>query len=87
MCWLRSVFSIGPVASLIGFIVIPAHQRVVFRAGVDLVEAVFFTLFLHLVVPWAVKSEYMQLVMGNITESLIKNAQEASATVRTIDEL
>lgn len=82
-----SFFSIEPLASLIGFIVIPAHHRVVFTAGVDLLGAVFFNLFLQLVVFRLVKTEFVQLVMGNVTESIFKNAQEGSGTVRLIDEL
>jgi hypothetical protein len=66
--------------------VIPAHNRVLFRAGVELLEAVFFAMLLQLVIPWLLKIEYVQLLLENVTEGL-QNAQKGPGTVRLIDEL
>ncbi|KAI1841508.1 hypothetical protein JX266_012260 [Neoarthrinium moseri] len=68
-CTLTSFVSIRPLASLIGFIVIPAHQRPAFQAGMDLVASVFFSAFFRLVIPWAVKTDFVQRVLKEQAET------------------
>ena len=83
--------SIGPLASLIGFVVIPATKRVVFEEGIDTVEAVFFSAFFRLAIPWVVRTKIVQEFMGNFTEGIMKSrAQDGVGGMKgrlTIDEL
>lgn len=59
----------SPFATLIAFILIPAHKRIVFEAGVDLAWKVFWGAFLHVVVPWAMEKEFVQEFLRNVTET------------------
>ncbi|KAI0129949.1 hypothetical protein BJ170DRAFT_681430 [Xylariales sp. AK1849] len=91
VCTVRSFLSIGPLASLVGFVVIPASKRVVFRAGVDFLESVFISAFLRLTVPWAVRTQLVQSILLNAT-STMNNLQALRGAPfnmegRLIDEL
>ncbi|KAF4624202.1 hypothetical protein G7Y89_g13969 [Cudoniella acicularis] len=66
-----SFISIRPFASLIGFIVVPVTKRIVFTVGIDTVEAVFVSSFLRLIVPLALRTEFIQHAMGNVTEGIM----------------
>lgn len=81
-----NLFSIRPLAALIGFIVIPAHQRVVFLSGAGLVQDVFVSLFLRLLVPWIIKREFVQHSMMDFTETMFQNIQR-DFHPHVIDEL
>jgi hypothetical protein len=64
--WFLSPYSL---ADLIGFIVVPAHQRVVFLAGVELVATTFLFTVVRVFATWAVKTDFAQTMMRNITEN------------------
>jgi hypothetical protein len=63
-----SYLSVGPIYDLIAFIVVPAHKQLVFRACADLATTVFLTTLVRVVSVWAVKTEFVQTMMRNITE-------------------
>ncbi|KAH8892870.1 hypothetical protein GQ53DRAFT_763984 [Thozetella sp. PMI_491] len=85
--WFRCTFSIGPLASLIGFVVIPAEGRVTFGAGADLVEAIFISAFLRVVVPWVVNTEIVQGALKTFTEGMLEYERSSSKEQHLIDEL
>jgi hypothetical protein len=85
-----SILSIGPLASLIGFIVVPAHQRVLFSAGVDLVETAFWALFWRVFLPWIINQKYVRTQMADTTATIFKGAQKMedhAKRLHMIDEL
>lgn len=83
-----SFISAGPLISLLGFIVIPARERVVFRAAGDFCIAVFLKVLLQVVAPWWVRTKVMQEYMANATEAAWNEALKVGpAPVRIIDEL
>ncbi|KAF2207693.1 hypothetical protein CERZMDRAFT_102181 [Cercospora zeae-maydis SCOH1-5] len=68
---LRYVWSFAglrPLAILVSFIVIPAHQRIVFVAGVDLVCATFFGLLVQAFLPWVEGTQFVKDLVGNMTD-------------------
>lgn len=91
-CLFGFFFSLEPVISLVGFILIPAKQRVVFCAGMALVASVFIKAFWRLVTPWFIKNEFAQERMREMTEGLWQQARKemdaaAAVAARQIDEL
>lgn len=76
-----------PLVDLIAFITIPAHQRIVFIAGVELVANIFFTTVVRVCVPWVVKTDYAQAVMRNVTENALKTRLKEEKLRRLGDEL
>jgi hypothetical protein len=58
-----------PLAELIAFIIVPAHRQLVFLTGAELIASVFFTTVLRVVATWAIKTDYAQTMMRNITEA------------------
>ncbi|KAH8665939.1 hypothetical protein BGZ60DRAFT_410231 [Tricladium varicosporioides] len=67
-----SFLSITPFTSLIGFVIIPATKRVVFRAAVNTVEGVFVEYFYRVAIPWVVHTDFAQKAMINATEVLVE---------------
>jgi hypothetical protein len=61
---------IHPLASLIGFIVVPAHQRMTFEAGAGLVWNLFVAVFLSVVLSWLVKSPFVQKAVDQWIEAM-----------------
>ncbi len=59
-----------PLASLVGFVIVPARHRIVYHNAVGFAETVFIRAFLHLVVPWALRTEIGQGVMKGIQQGL-----------------
>jgi hypothetical protein len=55
-----SFIGLHPLASLIGFIVIPAHQRMTFEAGAGLVSNLFFGVFVSAVISWLAEARFVQ---------------------------
>jgi hypothetical protein len=82
--WFLSPFSL---ADLIGFIVIPAHQRVVFLAGVELVATTFLFTVVRVFATWAVKTEFAQTMMRNITENAGNSRYKGAILPELNDEL
>jgi hypothetical protein len=82
--WFLSPFSL---ADLIGFIVIPAHQRVVFLAGVELVATTFLFTVVRVFATWAVKTEFAQTMMRNITENAANPRYKGAIFPELNDEL
>lgn len=61
-------FGIRPLSTLIGFAVIPAHQRMVFESGIRLVWKSFCAAFIQIIVPWFADTEIAAMMVGNMTE-------------------
>ncbi|KAI5365870.1 hypothetical protein Slin15195_G073970 [Septoria linicola] len=70
--WLWSFVGIRPLASLVSFIVIPAHQRIVFLEGAELVTTTFFGLFVKALLPWLEGTEFVQVMIANMTDAANK---------------
>jgi hypothetical protein len=66
---ISTYLSLAPLAHLIVLIVAPAHRRIVVLAGVDIVDTFFVNTLFRIAVAWVVKTDYMQAVMRNVTES------------------
>lgn len=66
-----SFLSIGPLAELIAFIIVPAHTQIVFLAGADLVAKTFLITIIRVFATWAVKTDFAQAMMRNITETTL----------------
>jgi hypothetical protein len=64
--WFLSPFAL---ADLIAFIIVPGHQRVVFLAGVESVAMTFLFTLVRVFATWAVKTDFAQTMMRNITEN------------------
>jgi hypothetical protein len=60
--------SLKPLTHLMALIVIPTHQRVVFSAGMDLVETIFYTTLIHMLAAWALKTDAVQMAMRNMSD-------------------
>lgn len=73
MWWIINLCSVRPFAALIGFIVIPAHQRMIFLSAAGLAQDVFVALFLQAVVPWAIKTQLVQSALIRTTETFFIN--------------
>jgi hypothetical protein len=66
--FLGTLFSTNPLATLLSFVFVPAHQRIVFLAGADLAMSVFFNTVVRACAAWAVRTEAVQGMMRNVTE-------------------
>ncbi|GIZ43129.1 hypothetical protein CKM354_000636900 [Cercospora kikuchii] len=73
-----SFTSLRPLATLVSFIVIPAHQRIVFVAGVDLVCATFLGLVVKAFLPWVEGTQFVKDLVGNMTETANSGGSEFS---------
>lgn len=78
----------GPLFALLGFIIIPAQERVIFNAAADLCTRVFAKLFITVFQPWLIRTNVVQGLMYLYTEAMWKSllAEEASP-VHIVDEL
>jgi hypothetical protein len=65
-------FSPEPLAVLIAFVVVPAHKRLVFIMGADLIWGLFYHTVVRAFAVWALKTEFLQQLMRNITASTEK---------------
>jgi hypothetical protein len=87
----NSFIGITPLTSLIGLVIVPAPKRLVFEAGVDMIEGTFVCAFYCLVVPWMLSTWLVQGLLSIVTESMIKTSQEgvnaAMTAGRLLDEL
>jgi hypothetical protein len=72
-----SFIDIRPFASLIGFIVVPAHQRMTFEAGADLVWNLFFGVFASVAISWIANAPFAQEFVGLCIEAM-NNATAAA---------
>lgn len=61
--------SITPFATLIAFIVVPAHKQIVFVTGVELVAGIFVKTVVRVFATWAVKTDFVQGMMRNVTDT------------------
>jgi len=84
--WGVSLFGSRPLASLVAFIVIPAHKRIVFVAGIDLAFWTFIGLFFNLVIPWFATTGFARDIVGNMTQA-IRNNGTMDARPRLANEL
>lgn len=80
-------FGVAPFATLVAFILIPAHKRIVFEGGVDLAWNVFLGVSINVVVPWAVKTEFVQMVLRNMTENDLPQDGTTSGLAQRLDEV
>ncbi|KAF3048022.1 hypothetical protein E8E12_007242 [Didymella heteroderae] len=60
-------FSMAPLATLIAFAVLPAHQQMVFIAGADLMGTVFVTMLVRVFAGWVVKTGIVQGIISDMT--------------------
>lgn len=87
-CFVTSFISTGPLINLFAFVVIPARERVVFRAAGDLCMAVFLKVLLQVVAPWCIRTKLVQEMLANMTENAWNEALKVGpAPIRIIDEL
>jgi hypothetical protein len=71
-----SFLDIRPLASLIAFIVVPAHQRMTFEAGAGLVWDLFFSVFVSVVLSWIARAPWAQRAVESWMEAM-KNTTAA----------
>ncbi|KAH4807567.1 hypothetical protein HBI46_123560 [Parastagonospora nodorum] len=76
-----------PLVDLIAFVTIPTHHRIVFMAGVDLITNIFFFTIVRVFAAWAVKTDYAQMVMRNMTENAVNSRLKEEKLRRLGDEL
>lgn len=82
------IFSLRPLISVIGFIVIPAPRRPVFLAGMSAITSIFISVSTMIVLRGIVKSNFAQKTMIDLTEQAWREAQRKDATTaRLVDEL
>lgn len=81
-------FSPMPLTHLVAFVVVPAHRQIVFIEGVDLATTVFLNTVLRVFVTWALKTDFVQIMMKNVTESAQADAKYGrGAHHRQYDEI
>jgi len=59
-----------PFITLVSFVVVPAHRQIVFLAGADVVIIIFFNTLLRAFATWAIKTDFVQMAMQNITDHM-----------------
>ncbi|CAO2655701.1 Nn.00g045040.m01.CDS01 [Neocucurbitaria sp. VM-36] len=72
--------TIVPLATLVSFMIIPAHKQIVFVTGAVLVTKIFITTVARVFATWAVKTDYAQILMRNMTDM----AREAEKNQRNL---
>ncbi|KAI4630478.1 hypothetical protein J4E80_001414 [Alternaria sp. BMP 0032] len=65
--FLGTFFSVTPLVRLAAFILAPAYKQMIFIEGIQLVWTVFALQFLRIIASWAVKTEFAQTFMQNMT--------------------
>ncbi|KAI4652354.1 hypothetical protein J4E93_002555 [Alternaria ventricosa] len=66
--FLGTFFSVTPLVRLLAFILVPAYKQIIFIEGIQLVWTVFALQFLRITASWAVKTEFAQGFMQNMTK-------------------
>ncbi|CAN9222585.1 unnamed protein product [Alternaria alternata] len=74
--FLGTFFSVAPFVRLIAFAVVPAYKQILFIEAIELVWAVFTMQFLRIMASWAVKTEYVQAVMRNVTGEMERHPEK-----------
>ncbi|CAI9636974.1 hypothetical protein GT037_004093 [Alternaria burnsii] len=74
--FLGTFFSVEPFVRLIAFVVVPAYKQILFVEAIQLVWAVFTMQFLRMMASWAVKTEFVQAVMRNVTGEMERNPEK-----------
>ena len=74
--FLGTFFSVAPFVRLIAFVVVPAYKQILFIEAIELVWAVFTMQFLRMMASWAVKTEFVQAVMRNVTGEMEQNPEK-----------
>ena len=78
----------GQLFALLGFIIIPVQERVIFNAAADLCTKIFAKLFLKIFVPWFIRTDVIQGMMYLYTKAAWeKLLAENASPVRIVDEL
>jgi len=85
--FLGAYFSIAPLATLMAFILIPAHKRIVFMAGFDVVVTLFVQTSVRMFTTWAIKTDFLQATFKNMTETANKTRIRNERLRRLGDEL
>ncbi|KAF2655993.1 hypothetical protein K491DRAFT_597906, partial [Lophiostoma macrostomum CBS 122681] len=62
-----SCLSVASIFELIAFIIIPVHKQIVFQIGAELAYGILFTTLVRTFAIWAVKTDYVQTLMRNMT--------------------
>lgn len=73
----------APLVSLVGFIVVPAYQRIVFESGMHLVWTTFISAVLNVFVPWMMSLEIMQEGIRNA--SIAANEERLKAVNGSVE--
>jgi hypothetical protein len=68
---ISTVLSTDPFATLMSFIFVPAHKRIVFLAGADLAMSIFLNTVVRAFAAWVVKTETAQITLRDLTEALL----------------
>lgn len=68
--FIGSFVTIDPLAKLIAFIIVPAHKQMVFVAGANIVAAVFIWIIISIVSGWAIKTDFVQTALKDMTEAM-----------------
>jgi hypothetical protein len=76
MSFMWSFLTAQPLLEIIAFIAVPVHMRIVFFAGGNLVVNVFMHTVINMLATWAVKTEYVQTICRNITQSMIETTNK-----------
>lgn len=85
-----TLFSTGPLSSLIGFILVPAHKRMVFESGADFFWSLFWGIALTTVLPLIASNSHVQYGVAMWIEGMenqTRNARAAPQFPRLGDEL
>ena len=70
LTWGLSLFGSRPLASLVALIIIPAHKRIVFVAGIDLAFWTFIGFFVNFVFSWFATTEFARSIVGKMMEGM-----------------
>lgn len=78
-----SFLSVAALAELIALIILPVYKRMVFVAGMEMISHIFLMTAVRTLATWAVQTEYVQAMIRNSTEAMVKTFEQ-EAKLRTL---
>lgn len=60
----------APFGTILCFVLVPAPKRLPFLSGVTLLWTIFIATFLYLITPMVIQTEFMQVLLSNMTNTL-----------------
>jgi hypothetical protein len=66
--FIAAYFSTTPLAVLMSFVLVPAHKRIVFVTGAELVWELFYGILVRAFAVRVIKTDFAQRYMRNVTE-------------------